>query len=58
MKHIPICQCSHLNNFFFVKFVFFEKHHKSPFSRSLNRAENYFDLVHIDFWVHTRLELF
>lgn len=49
MKHLGICDCNHLNNYFCETCVY-AKHHKLPFPRSLTRAAKCFDLIHIDLW--------
>lgn len=49
MKHIPECQCSHLNEYF-CEVCVYAKHHKSSFPRSLSRASQCFDLIHLDLW--------
>ncbi|XP_048494780.1 uncharacterized protein LOC125494928 [Beta vulgaris subsp. vulgaris] len=45
MKHLGICDCNHLNNYF-CEICVYAKHHKLPFPRSLNRAAKCFDLIY------------
>ena len=49
MKHIPIYNCSGLTEFN-CDICSCVKFHKLPFDKSLNRAVDCFDLVHMDLW--------
>lgn len=49
MKHIELFRCSTLHSYG-CDVCMLAKSHKLPFHRSENRAENCFELIHINLW--------
>lgn len=49
MKHIAICDCKHLIEYF-CDTCCLGKHHKLPFKPSTSIASQIFDMLHVDLW--------